>query len=151
MLEPGQKAPNFILPSHSEATRSLEEFKGKNVILYFYPKDDTPGCTLESCGFRDHYEDFIKKNALILGVSRDSPASHRRFRDKYNLPFDLLSDESGGVCQAYGVWGERSMYGKTFFGILRSTFLIDTQGVIKNCWYNVKVPGHIPAVLTALS
>jgi peroxiredoxin Q/BCP len=148
--EAGQPAPIFNLPSDGDLTLSLQDFKGKNVVLYFYPKDDTPGCTLESCGFRDHYVDFQNLNTEIIGISKDSVSSHRRFKEKYDLPFPLLADADGKICESYGVIGEKQMYGKTYRGIIRSTFLIDPQGIIQHIWRNVKVGGHIAAVLNAL-
>lgn len=150
-LQVGQIAPDFNLPSTIKGTLSLKDFKEKNIILYFYPKDDTPGCTLEACGFRDVYDQIIAHNTVLLGVSKDSLSSHERFKDKYNLPFPLLSDEKGEVCQIYGVWGKKTLYGKIFEGIIRSTFLINTAGRIQRIWYNLKLPGHIADVLRTLS
>lgn len=148
--EIGLKAPDFTLPTDVGATLSLQELKGKNVILYFYPKDDTSGCTAQACQFRDMLPNFSGINTVILGVSRDSVKSHQKFRDKHGLTFSLLADESGEVCQRYGVWVEKSMYGRKYFGIERTTFLIDASGIIRQIWSKVKVPGHAEAILKAL-
>ena len=118
-------------------------------MLYFYPKDDTSGCTAEACAFRDQLPDFSKLKTAVIGVSRDSAASHDKFKTKYQLPFPLASDEDGKVCEAYGVWAEKSMYGRKYMGIERSTFLIDGNGILRGVWRNVKVPGHVEAVLEA--
>ncbi|WP_032112624.1 thioredoxin-dependent thiol peroxidase [Candidatus Paracaedibacter symbiosus] len=149
-LEVGANAPEFTLPSDTETTVSLKNFRGKNLIIYFYPKDDTSGCTAEACQFRDMLPNFAGINAAVLGISRDSVKSHQKFRDKYELTFPLLSDESGEVCQSYGVWVEKSMYGRKYFGIERTTFLIDATGVIQKIWSKVKVPGHADAILKAI-
>mgnify|MGYP001170357277 CR=1 FL=1 len=143
----GQPAPYFNLSYTEDDTLSLNQFKGKNIILFFYPKDETPGCTLEACGFRDAHDAFLEKNTVVLGISKDTPKSHKRFTNKYNLPFPLLSDETGEICQAYGVWGERKMYGRTFNSIIRSTFFINTTGMIEKIWYDIKVPNHVKNVL----
>jgi peroxiredoxin Q/BCP len=145
----GDKAPLFSLPSDDGGTVALKDLKGQNVVLYFYPKDDTSGCTAEACAFRDALPDFSKVKATVLGVSRDSVASHDKFKTKYKLPFPLLSDEDGKMCEAYGVWVEKSMYGRKYMGIERTTFLIDGKGVIREVWHKVKVPGHANAVLDA--
>jgi thioredoxin-dependent peroxiredoxin len=150
-LEIGDKAPEFSLPSDDGSKVALKALKGKNVILYFYPKDDTSGCTAQACAFRDTLPDFSKLKATVLGVSRDSVSSHDKFKSKYKLPFPLLSDEDGKVCEAYGVWVEKSMYGRKYMGIERTTFLIDGKGVIREIWHKVKVPGHAVAVLEAAS
>jgi peroxiredoxin Q/BCP len=128
---------------------SLKSLKGRKVVLYFYPRDDTPGCTTEACGFRDNLPDFSKIDAEIVGVSRDTVAKHDKFKAKYDLPFVLASDEDGAVCEAYGVWVEKNMYGKKNMGIQRSTFLIDEKGVIRNVWRKVKVKDHVEEVLAA--
>ena len=141
------KAPDFTLPADGGGTVSLKALKGKTVVLYFYPKDDTSGCTAEACAFRDSLPDFSKVKAEIVGVSRDSVASHDKFKKKFRLPFPLASDADGKVCQDYGVWVEKSMYGKKYMGIERSTFLIDPKGVIRGVWRKVKVPGHADEVL----
>ncbi|MBK5196841.1 MAG: thioredoxin-dependent thiol peroxidase [Methyloceanibacter sp.] len=148
-LEVGDKAPDFTLPADGGGKVSLKELNGKTVVLYFYPKDDTPGCTAEACAFRDQLPDFSKVKAAIVGISRDSVKSHDKFKKKFELPFPLASDEDGKVCEAYGTWVEKSMYGKKYMGIERATFLIDGKGVIRNIWRKVKVPGHADDVLKA--
>jgi peroxiredoxin Q/BCP len=148
-LSVGDKAPEFSLPTDGGKTVSLKELGGKNVVLYFYPKDDTPGCTIEAKDFRDHLKDFQKSDTVILGASKDSVKSHEKFKEKFCLPFPLLSDEEGTLCADYGVWVEKSMYGKKYMGIERATFLIDKTGVIKNIWRKVKVDGHVKEVLDA--
>jgi peroxiredoxin Q/BCP len=148
-LSVGDKAPEFSLPGDGNKTISLLGLKGKNVVLYFYPKDDTPGCTVEAKDFRDSMKDFERLNTIIIGVSRDSVESHDAFKSKYCLPFPLVSDESGSVCEAYGVWVEKSMYGKSYMGIERATFLIGKDGAIKNIWRKVKVDSHVQTVLEA--
>lgn len=148
-VEIGDKAPSFTLPTDGGGKVSLKDFKGKPVVLYFYPKDDTSGCTAEACAFRDQLPDFSKLKTTVIGVSRDSAASHDKFKTKYQLPFPLASDEDGKVCEAYGVWAEKSMYGRKYMGIERSTFLIDGNGILRGVWRNVKVPGHVEAVLEA--
>ena len=150
-LEPGQKAPNFKLLNDKEEPITLKNFAGKNLVIYFYPKDNTPGCTIESRGFSKLANKFKKLNTEILGVSKDSIASHKKFKEKYKLPFDLLSDPEGTMCEAYGAWGEKSLFGKKYLGIIRSTFLINTQGNIINSWYKVKVKSHASAVLEKLT
>lgn len=146
----GSAAPDFTLTADDGRSVSLRDFAGKRVVLYFYPKDDTPGCTQESCDFRDTLSDFSALDAGVLGVSKDSLKSHGAFRDKYGLTFPLLSDPDGAVCAAYGVWAEKSMYGKKYFGIERSTFLIGADGKILALWRKVSVPGHVAAVRAAL-
>jgi peroxiredoxin Q/BCP len=149
-LDVGDKAPAFSLPADGGGKVALEALKGKPVVLYFYPKDDTSGCTAEACAFRDAMPDFSKVKAAVLGVSRDPVKSHDKFKTKYGLTFPLLSDEDGTVCEAYGTWVEKSMYGRKYMGIERSTFLIDGQGVIRAVWRKVKVPGHAEDVLKAV-
>lgn len=149
MVKEGNKAPDFTLQNDNDETVSLKDFKGKNVVLYFYPKDNTPGCTNEASGFRDEIKSFEEKECVILGVSKDSVASHKKFKDKLELPFSLLSDEEGEICESYGVWQEKTMCGKTKMGIVRTTFIIDTKGKIKKIFPNVKVKGHIQEVLDA--
>ncbi len=127
-LQVGQAAPDFELPSDSGRRVKLSDFRGKRVIVYFYPKDDTPGCTTQACGFRDAYPQIEEKNAVVIGISPDGAKSHQKFKTKYNLPFILLADEDHAVAEAYGVWGEKSMYGKKHMGILRSHFVIDEKG-----------------------
>jgi thioredoxin-dependent peroxiredoxin len=148
-LEVGDKAPGFTLPSDGGGNVALEALKGKTVVLYFYPKDDTSGCTAEACAFRDALPDFSKVKAAVIGISRDSVASHDKFKTKYELPFPLASDADGKVCEAYGTWVEKSMYGRKYMGIERATFLIDGKGVIRRIWRKVKVPGHAQEVLEA--
>jgi len=148
-LKPGDKAPNFTLPTDGGGKVSLSKLRGKKVVLYFYPKDDTSGCTKEACGFRDAFPEFGKIDAEVIGISRDSVASHDKFKKKHGLPFTLASDEQGDVCQAYGTWVEKSMYGRKYMGIERSTFLIDEKGVVRRIWRKVKVPGHVEEVLKA--
>lgn len=149
-LDVGDKAPDFTMPTDGGGEVSLANLKGKPVVLYFYPRDDTPGCTKEACGFRDALPDFSGAGGVeIIGVSRDTVAKHDKFKAKYDLPFTLGSDESGAVTEAYGVWVEKTMYGKKSMGIERSTFLIDGEGVIRGVWRKVKVPGHVDEVLEA--
>jgi peroxiredoxin Q/BCP len=148
-IEIGDKAPDFTLPADGGGTVSLKAFKGKKVILYFYPKDDTPGCTKEACGFRDALPDFSKSGAVVIGISKDSAASHDKFKKKYSLNFILASDEDIETAKLYGVWVEKSLYGRKYMGMDRSTFLIDGKGVIRGLWRKVKVAGHVEEVLTA--
>jgi peroxiredoxin Q/BCP len=145
----GDRAPDFTLPTDGGGEVSLKALKGKKLVVYFYPKDDTPGCTREACAFRDSLPDFSKIEATILGVSKDSVASHDNFKTKFELPFPLASDADGKVCDAYGAWVEKSTYGKKYMGIERSTFLIDEKGVIRHIWRKVKVDGHAEDVLKA--
>jgi peroxiredoxin Q/BCP len=145
----GQPAPDFTLPRDGGGEVTLSELKPKSVVLYFYPKDDTSGCTKEAQAFTEHLEDFEAAGAVVLGVSKDSVAKHDKFRDKYDLGVTLLSDADGDVCETYGVWVEKSMYGKKYMGIERATFLIDGSGKIREAWRKVKVPGHADAVLAA--
>ncbi len=146
----GDKAPDFKLLADDGRTLSLKDFRGKKVVLYFYPKDDTPGCTAEACSFRDNLARVTTKGAVILGVSRDDHGSHGKFRDKYHLNFPLLSDDDGKVTEAYGVWKQKKLYGREFMGIERTTFLIDAQGKVAKVWPKVKVDGHTDEVLAAL-
>lgn len=150
-LQVGDRAPDFSMPTVSGGTVSLGDLRGKKVVLYFYPKDDTPGCTVEACSFRDNLPSFQGINAEVIGVSRDNTESHQAFRDKYGLNFTLASDDSGQVTENYGVWREKNMYGKTFMGIQRSTFLIDETGTIAKIWPTVQVDGHTQEVLAALN
>ena len=145
--KPGDAAPDFTLPSDGGGEISLSGLRGRKVILYFYPKDLTPGCTQESCDFRDALPDFNGIDAIIIGLSRDSAARHDKFKAKYDLNFPLAADEGGAVCEAYGVWVEKSMYGRKFMGIERSTFLVDDAGVVRQVWRKVKVKGHAQEVL----
>ncbi|GJL77739.1 MAG: peroxiredoxin [Nitrospinaceae bacterium] len=149
MLKEGNKAPDFTAIDQNEKKVKLSSFKGKkNVVLYFYPKDMTPGCTTEACDFKDNLKKF--KNTVVLGVSIDSPERHQKFIAKHDLPFDLISDVDQKVVNKYGVWQEKSMYGKKFMGIVRSTFVIDKQGVIRKIYPKVKVKGHVEEVLETL-
>ena len=150
-LQIGDAAPDFSLPADDGTTLSLRDFKGKKLVLYFYPKDDTPGCTTESCAFRDNLPLFEKLGVAVLGISKDSVASHTKFKTKFNLTFPLLSDEKGTTCEDYGVWTQKSMYGKTYMGIERSTFLIDAHGKITRIWRKVSVDGHVDEVQAALA
>lgn len=149
-LVAGESAPDFTLPTDEGGEVSLSALKGKKIIIYFYPKDATPGCTQEACFFRDNNPKFKEKNTIIIGISRDSINSHKNFKEKQKLNFILASDEEGKVCEKYGVWVEKSMYGRKYFGIERATFLIDEAGIITKIWRNVKVPGHVEAVLESV-
>ncbi len=151
MLSPGDKAPYFELQDQDGNLVKLTDFEGKNLVLYFYPKDDTSGCTKEACSFRDELPSFEGINAAIVGVSPDSVKSHRKFIDKYSLNFTLLSDESKSMLEAYGVWKEKSMYGKKYMGVERTTYIIDPSGKIKAVFNKVKVDGHTEEVKKALS
>lgn len=150
MLEEGKKAPAFDLLNQDGNKISLKDFSGKKIVLYFYPKDDTSGCTKEACSFRDSFPKFKKSDAVILGVSPDSVKSHKKFAEKYNLNFDLLADEDKKVVQLYDVWKEKSMYGRKYMGVERTTFIIDEKGKIKKIFPKVKVDGHEKEVLEAL-
>jgi peroxiredoxin Q/BCP len=150
MLEPGDKAPSFSLVSDSGETVRLADLKGKTVILYFYPRDDTSGCTTEACEFRDNWKAVLDAGAVVLGVSPDDAASHERFRRKYSLPFPLLVDQDHRVADAYGAWGEKSMYGRKYQGILRTTVIIDPGGNISRVFPKVKPRGHAAQVLDAV-
>src|SRR5690606_25169994 len=132
MLSAGDRAPSFSLPDDTGRTVTLASLKGRTVVLYFYPKDDTPGCTTQACGLRDNWAALEQAGAVVLGVSPDSPARHAAFRAKYDLPFALLADEDHAVAERYGAWGEKSMYGKKYFGILRTTYIIDGTGVVRH-------------------
>ena len=143
----GQAAPDFTLPASTGENLTLSQFKGQNVVLYFYPKDDTPGCTTEACGFRDLHAAFADANTVILGVSPDPVKKHEKFISKYELPFILLADEEHAVCEQYGVWKEKNMYGKKYWGVERTTFLIDKDGNIAKVYPKVKVAGHVDKVL----
>jgi peroxiredoxin Q/BCP len=150
MLDVGDKAPAFTLEDQSGKTVKLSDFKGKTVVLYFYPKDDTPGCTREACAFRDEHSALKKEGAVVLGVSPDSSPSHAKFAGKYKLPFPLLADTDHAVSEKFGAWGEKSLYGRKFMGITRSTFLIDASGKVARVWPKVKVDGHVDQVLEAI-
>jgi peroxiredoxin Q/BCP len=146
----GKPAPDFTLPTDGGGKISLKGLRGKNVVIYFYPKDDTTGCTAEACGFRDQLPKFGKLNATVIGISRDSVAKHDKFKAKYELPFTLASDDKGAVTERYGVWVEKSLYGRKYMGIERATFLIDDKGVVRQEWRKVKVAGHVDDVLKAV-
>lgn len=149
-IEEGNKAPDFTLPTHDGTKLKLSSLRGSPVVLYFYPKDDTPGCTREACGFRDAKAKLAKHGAVVLGVSPDSPESHEKFRAKYKLPFTLLADEGHKVAEKYGAWREKNMYGKKSMGIARSTFVIDAAGTVAKIFKAVKVDGHDEQVLEVL-
>ena len=151
MLKAGDKAPAFSLPSDSGETIALRDLKGKPVVLYFYPKDDTSGCTVQACEFRDSWKEVKRSGAVVLGVSPDGVASHQKFKKKFSLPFPLLADEGHAVAAAYGAWGEKSMYGRKYQGILRTTFLIGGDGRIARVFEKVKPKGHAAEVLAALN
>jgi thioredoxin-dependent peroxiredoxin len=150
MVEEGKRAPDFELSSDSGEKVKLSDYRGRPVVLYFYPKDDTPGCTAEACGFRDEYASFQKRGAVILGVSPDDETSHVAFKEKYQLPFLLLADPEKEAAEAYGVWVERNFAGKKYMGIKRSTFVIDAEGKVAKAMYGVKPDGHPEKVLAAL-
>jgi peroxiredoxin Q/BCP len=147
----GDKAPDFTLQTDAETNVTLSKLHGKKVVLYFYPKDNTPGCTKEACDFRDEFATFKKHGVEVFGISKDSAKAHTKFKEKYALPFTLLVDDNADVCEAYGVINKKSMFGKTFLGIQRSTFLIDEKGIIRAIWRKVKVPGHVEQVLNELN
>ena len=151
MLQIGDNAPDFTALTDSGEKIRLKDFQGKKVILYFYPKDDTPGCTREACDLRDSNIKLAGKGAVVLGVSTDDVASHAKFKSKYDLPFPLISDEDHKIVEAYGVWKEKSMYGKKYMGTERTTFLIDEKGKITQIYEKVKVDGHAEALLEAVS
>ncbi|HLS35524.1 MAG TPA: thioredoxin-dependent thiol peroxidase [Bacillota bacterium] len=149
-MEIGEKAPDFTLQNQDGEDVQLADFKGKNVVLYFYPKDMTPGCTTQACDFRDHYDEFSELNAVILGVSPDPVERHQKFIDKYELPFHLLADVDHEVAKEYGVWQLKKMFGNEFYGIVRSTFIIDKEGKLVKDFRNVRVKGHVERALEFL-
>jgi len=151
VVEEGKPAPDFELQSDSGETVKLSELRGKPVVLYFYPKDDTPGCTKQACGIRDSWGEFERRGAVVLGVSPDSETSHVKFKRKFGLPFTLLADPDHAVAEQYGVWGEKRNYGKTYMGIIRSTFVIDAEGKVTKVMRNVKPETHADDVLAALA
>lgn len=151
MISENSPAPNFKLFDETGGLRALTDYLGKPVVLYFYPKDDTPGCTKEACNFRDDYSVYQNAGIVILGVSPDTPKSHSKFKAKYNLPFTLLADEDHQVCELYGVWGLKKFMGREYEGVLRTTFLIDSQGMVKKVFPNVKPDGHSGEVLAVLN
>jgi len=149
-MQAGDQFPNFTLPRDGEGSMSLTDFKGQKLVLFLYPKDDTSGCTLESIEFTTNADDFAAANAIVVGLSKDSTASHDKFINKHNLGMPLLSDETGGLLEELGCWGEKNMYGRTYMGIERTTFLIDEAGIIRQIWNKVKVKGHVGTVLEAV-
>jgi len=151
MLEVGTKAPEFTLKDREGNLVSLSDFLGKKVVLYFYPRDNTPGCTRQACAFAERHGDFAEKNAVVIGISRDSTASHQKFADKYNLPFVLLSDPELQAIRAYGVWQEKKLYGKVSMGVVRSTYLIDEQGIIQKVMPKVKPDTNAGEILACLN
>jgi peroxiredoxin Q/BCP len=151
MIDPGSVAPDFILPDQNGNEHNLSDYKGKWVVLYFYPKDLTPGCTTEACNFRDDFRNFKKLDAAVLGISKDSVKRHQKFAEKYELPFVLLSDEQGFVCENYGAWQEKSMYGKKYMGISRSTYLIDPAGKVAKVYPKVNPKNHAEEILKDLN
>ena len=150
MIEEGKKAPAFSLKDQAGKTVKLSDFSGKNVVLYFYPKDNTPGCTTEACDFRDQHGKLEKAGAVVLGVSPDAEKTHLKFAGKFGLPFTLLADTEHAVAEKYGAWGEKSLYGRKYLGIIRSTFLIGGDGKVAKVWPKVKVAGHVEEVLEAV-
>lgn len=148
--QPGQKAPDFTAPDENGTSVSLKDLRGKKVVLYFYPKDDTSGCTHEACDFRDNFARIKRTGAVVIGVSPDSERSHQKFKTKYELPFTLVADADKTVVTAYGVWQEKSMYGRKYMGVVRTTFIVNEQGVITHVFEKVKVKGHVDEVLEAL-
>ncbi len=150
MLTIGEKAPNFNLPCNGGGTLSLDNFKGRNLVLFFYPKDDTSGCTKEAIEFTQKMDMFTKANTATVGVSKDTVAKHDKFISKHSLKTPLISDTTGQMCEDYGVWKEKQLYGKTYLGIVRTTFLIDSTGVIQMIWPNLRVKGHVDAVYEAV-
>ena len=150
MVAAGDAAPKFKLPTDGGGEISLSDFKGKTLVLYFYPKDDTSGCTKEACAFREHFDAFKAAGAEIVGMSPDPVKKHDKFKEKYDLPFTLASDEEKKTLDAYGVWVEKSMYGRKYMGVERSTFVIGPDGKIQHAWRKVRVPGHVEAVLEAV-
>ena len=150
-LKEGEAAPDFTALTNGDEEISLSQFRGQTVVLYFYPKDNTPGCNKEACGFRDVHTEIVAKNAIVLGVSADSVTKHEKFIEKFELPFKLIADENKVICNAYGVWGEKKFMGRTYLGINRQTFLIDGDGVIRKIWLKVKVAEHAKEVLDDLN
>ncbi len=150
-LDAGAKAPAFTLPDQDGNKVSLKDFAGRLVVVYFYPADDTPGCTKEACQFNENLSAFSRSGAAVVGISPDGAAKHRKFREKYGLTFPLLSDPGHDVMEAYGAWGEKTMYGKKTVGTIRSTFLVGPDGTIRRAWYNVRADGHAAKVLEELA
>lgn len=150
-LQAGTQAPDFSLPDQDGILRKLSDYLGKPVVLYFYPKDDTPGCTTEACSFRDDYPNYEQAGVVVLGVSPDTPKKHTKFKEKYSLPFTLLADEAHAVCELYQVWGRKKFMGREYDGVFRTTYVIDADGVIVKVFENVKPDGHSAQVLAALA
>ena len=150
-IEVGKAAPKFTLPDQTGAEVSLADYRGQDVVVYFYPRDDTPGCTKEACGFRDAWRELEQRGVVVLGVSPDKPAAHEKFRAKYRLPFTLLADPEKRTLATYGAYGEKVMYGKKTMGMIRSTFVIDGDGIVRKVFPKVKVDGHVEQVLDAIS
>lgn len=150
ILQEKTPAPDFTLADETSTPRKLSDYRGKDVVLYFYPKDDTPGCTTEACNFRDDYSTYEKAGVVILGISADTPKSHAKFKEKYHLPFTLLADEKHEVCEKYGVWAPKKFMGKEFMGVLRTTFLISKDGTIKKVFENVKPADHSQEILALI-
>ena len=150
MLEVGTIVKDFSLPDSEGNIRKLSEFYGKPVVLYFYPKDDTPGCTTQACTFRDQYEEFTSKNIQVIGISKDTPKSHQEFKQKYHLPFVLLSDNENEICEYFGVWIEKSMYGKKYMGIQRATFILDAHGIITHVFQKASPENNAEDILNVL-
>ena len=150
VIDAGVDAPDFVLPDETGIPRKLSDYRGKPVVLYFYPKDDTPGCTAEACSFRDDYPEYQKAGVVILGVSTDTPKKHTKFKEKYHLPFTLLADQDHKVCELYGVWGKKKLMGREYDGVFRTTFLIDSKGKIVKVFEKVSPSGHSGEVLAAL-
>jgi peroxiredoxin Q/BCP len=149
-IDSGNQAPDFTLLDENNTTRRLSDFRGRPVVLYFYPKDDTPGCTTEACNFRDDYSAYVNADVVILGVSPDTTKSHTKFKQKFNLPFPLLADEGHKICEAYGVWGPKKMMGREYEGVLRTTFLVDANGRIAKVFENFRPAEHSAEVLSAI-
>ncbi len=149
-IQVGSKAPDFTLQDEANVKHSLSDYRGTPIVLYFYPKDDTPGCTTEACNFRDDYSMYDKGDVVILGVSPDTPKSHAKFKEKFALPFTLLSDEDHQICNTYGVWGPKKFMGRSYEGVLRTTFLIDSEGYVLKVFENVKPAGHSQEILSIL-
>ncbi|MDX9993123.1 MAG: thioredoxin-dependent thiol peroxidase [Anaerolineales bacterium] len=149
-IQQGTPAPQFSLPDETGKIRNLSDFQGQTIVLYFYPKDDTPGCTTEACNFRDDYSAYEQAGVTILGISPDSPKSHTKFKEKFNLPFSLLADEEHEVCEQFGVWGQKKFMGREYMGVARTTFVIGPDGIIKKVFENVKPAEHSLEVLAAV-
>ena len=150
VIKAGVEAPDFTLLDETETQHKLSDYRGKPVVLYFYPRDDTPGCTVEACSFRDDYPEYGKAGVVILGVSPDTPKKHAKFKEKYHLPFSLLADQGHKICELYGVWGRKKLMGREYDGVFRTTFLIDREGKIVKVFENVSPKGHSAEVLAAL-